>query len=57
MVSILSSGARGPKFDPRLQRGKFWCPNMLSLVSFANWLGLANILYFGCGITVLLLYM
>ena len=27
---------RGPRFDPRLRRGKFRCPNMLSLVSFAG---------------------
>ena len=24
VVSALASGARGPRFDPRSQRGKFW---------------------------------
>ena len=32
----LASGARGPRFDPRSRRGKFRCPNTLSLVSFAG---------------------
>ena len=36
VVSALASGARGPRFDPRSWRGKFWCPNTLSLVSFAG---------------------
>ena len=31
-----ASGARGPRFDPRSRRGKFLCPNTLSLVSFAG---------------------
>ena len=33
---LLASGARGPRFDPRSQGGKFRCPNTLSLVSFAG---------------------
>ena len=32
----LASGARGPRFNPRSRRGKFRCPNTLSLVSFAG---------------------
>ena len=36
VVSALASGARGPRFDPRLQRGKFCSTNTLSLVSFAG---------------------
>ena len=37
VVSLaLASGARGPRFDPRSRRGKFQCPNTLSLVSFAG---------------------
>ena len=36
VVRRLASGARGPRFVPRSRRGKFWCPNMLSLVSFAG---------------------
>ena len=32
--TTLASGARGPRFDPRSLRGKFRCPNRLSLVSF-----------------------
>ena len=36
VVSALASGARGPRFDPRSRRGKFRCPNTLSLVSFAG---------------------
>ena len=35
-VSALASGARGPRLDPRSRRGRFWCPNTLSLVSFAG---------------------
>ena len=31
-----ASGARGPRFDPRSRLRKFWCLNMLSLVSFAG---------------------
>ena len=27
--------ARGPRFDPRSRQEKFWCPNTISLVSFA----------------------
>ena len=36
LVSALAFSARGPRFDPRSRRGKFRCPNTLSLVSFAG---------------------
>ena len=36
VVSTLASDARGSRFDPRSQRGKFRCSNMLSLVPFAG---------------------
>ena len=36
VFSALASGARGPRFDPRSRRGKFWSPNTLSVVSFAG---------------------
>ena len=36
VVSALASGARGPRFDPCSQRGKFLSPNTLSLVSLAG---------------------
>ena len=36
VVSALASGARGHGFNPRSQRGKVWCLNTLSLVSFAG---------------------
>ena len=36
VVSTLASGDRGPRFHPRSWRGKFRCPNTLSLVSFAG---------------------
>ena len=36
VVSVLASGATSPRFDSRLRRGKFWCPNTLSFVSFAG---------------------
>ena len=36
VVSALAFGARGPRFDPCLPPGKLWCPNTLSLVSFAG---------------------
>ena len=36
VVSILAFGARGPRFDPRQQRGKFGGPNSLPFVSFAG---------------------
>ena len=36
VVSTLASGARGSRFDPRSQRGKFQCSNTLSLVPFAG---------------------
>ena len=36
VVSVLASGARSPRFDPRSWRGKFRSPNTLSLVSFAG---------------------
>ena len=36
VVSTLASGARGSRFNPRSQRGKFRCSNTLSLVPFAG---------------------
>ena len=33
VVSALAFSARGHRFDPCSRRGKFWCPNMLSLMS------------------------
>ena len=36
VFNALASDARGPRFDPRSRRGKFRCPNTLSLVSFAG---------------------
>ena len=34
-VNALTSGAKGPRFDPDSRQGKLRCPNTLSLVSFA----------------------
>ena len=36
VVNALTSGAKCPRFDPDSRRGKFRCPNTLSLVSFAG---------------------
>ena len=35
-AGALASGARSPGFDPRSRRGKFRCPNTLSLVSLTG---------------------
>ena len=36
LIRLYQHVARGPRFDPRSRRGKFRCPNTLSLVSFAG---------------------
>ena len=57
-VVALASGARGPRFDTSLRRGKFRCPKRLSLVSFTGMtLGTCIVLWTltGCPVVVNLL--